>query len=331
MKSEAELLEKARASYDSANWTTALEDFDRLIKACPDCLAGWCQLADVHTILGKPRSAIEALTAAIALRMTAEGVDECLPLIARLLELDPYHEEVQQQRIDLLFLAGRSDEAIVYSRILAQHFLNEDRGEAAIKMLVRCFQLKPGDVDLIQFLAEAYLSHGQMREATGLFRQALPHYLNNQDWERAAQILRRLTVVNPQDAQSFLELGDLYVKLERYQDADQQFRAVLRNDLSNREALLRVADVSVRRQQWRDATMVYQRLITLCADDAEAHYGLGRIYQQQGMASDAIKHLLMAGLACVDDNKDRARACFETVLKLDPANGVAARQIKVLV
>lgn len=40
--------------------------------------------------------------------------------------------------------------------------------------------------------------------------------------------------------------------------------------------------------------MVYNRLITLSSDDAEAHEGLGMVYKGQGMQADAAKHLLMA-------------------------------------
>lgn len=50
-------------------------------------------------------------------------------------------------------------------------------------------------------------------------------------------------------------MGYFYIKLERYQEADQQFRSVLRIDLNHREALLKIASLAAaqtlpRRHPW---------------------------------------------------------------------------------
>jgi tetratricopeptide (TPR) repeat protein len=323
---------KAQEAFQQRNWAEAADIFERILQRAPDCFEAWVGLAHTQTVQGKIKAAVQSLRSAVELRSAPEQLDEALGLVARLLELDPHNEDVHLKRIDLLFTHGRVAEGIALSRSLAQHLLNEDNGEVAIKVLVRAFQIAPQDAELTNFLAEAYLAQGQLREATGLFRQILPSYIQREEYERAAQILRRMSVVNQSDMQTPLELGDLYIKMGRLQEADQQFRTVLRQDINNREALLRIANVSTLRSQFRDAAMVYNRLLSADSEDLEARHGLGRVYKMQGMQQDAIKHLLMAGLASLESgDKGRAAECFGAVLEIDPENRIAVNQMKVLV
>lgn len=324
-----DLVAKAQEAFDQRRWEEAQQAYERVLEQAPQYVPARMGLADLQTVQGKLKAA--ATTLAGALDDAELPLEVALNLISRILELDPYAETIYLKRIDLLYGNGRADEAVVQSHRLAQHFQDQDRGEEAIKLLVRAFQLQPQNLDLINVLAEAYLAQGQLREATGLFRQILPTFLEQEDYDRAAQILRRMTVINPQDTQTPLELGDIYVKLGRHQEADQQYRAVLRQDINNREALLRIAEVSQMRQQFRDAAMVFDRLLRADPEDLEARHGLGKVYKMQGMPQDAVKHLLMAGLASVEaGDKERASQCFSAVLELDPNNRIATAQMKVL-
>jgi tetratricopeptide (TPR) repeat protein len=322
---------KADEAFRRRKWKDAEDSFERIIQRVPECLEAWLGLAEAQAVRGKFNSVIDTLISAAALCETPDKLDLGLQILARVLELNPFHEATLVKRIDLLFSLQRTAEGIAYSRELAQFHLEDDRGERAIALLLRAFQLDPQDHDLILVLAEAYLTNGQMREASGLFRQVIPHYLQAQEHEKAVAILRRLSLLDPTNPANFLEAGDLYIKMEKYQEADHQFRAVLRIDLNHREALLKIAEVSLLRKMFRDASMVYNRLISLSSDDAEAHEGLGMVFKGQGMPADAAKHLLLAGLAYSEkQNNPRAHACFSAVLEIDPNNNIASRQVKLL-
>ena len=322
---------KADEAFRRRKWIDAEDSFERIIQRVPECLEAWLGLAEAQAVRGKLKETIETLTSAAALCETAEKLDTGLSILARILDLSPYHEDTHIKRIDLLFGLQRTAEGIACSRELAQYYLEGDQGENAIRLLLRCFQLDPSDRDLILVLAEAYLTNGQMREAAGLFRQVIPHYRQAEEWEKAVGILRRLSLLDPKEPSYLLESGDLYIKMEQYQEADQQFRAVLRIDLNHRDALLKIAEVSLLRKLFRDASLVYNRLIMLNSDDAEAQEGLGRVFKGQGMPGDAAKHLLLAGLAYSEKElNERAHACFSAVLEIDPANNIASRQVKLL-
>ncbi|MBT9587683.1 tetratricopeptide repeat protein [bacterium] len=322
---------KADDAFRRGKWKDAEDSFQRIIQRVPECLEAWLGLAEVQAVRGEFNTVIETLISAAALCETPEKLDDGLQILARILEFNPYHEATLAKRIDLLFGLQRTTEGIAYSRELAQYYLEGDHGETAIQILLRAFQLNPKDHDLISVLAEAYLTNGQMREASGLFRQIIPHYIESEEFEKATLILRRLSLLDPKEPRNFMEAGQLYIKMEKFQEADQQFRAVLRIDLNHREALLKIAEVSLLRKLFRDASMVYNRLISLSSDDAEAHEGLGLVFKGQGMQADAAKHLLLAGLGYSEkQNNERAHACFAAVLEIDPSNNIAGRQVKLL-
>jgi tetratricopeptide (TPR) repeat protein len=322
---------KADEAFQKRHWKDAEDSFLRILTRVPEHIEAYLGLAETQAVLGHFTSTVQTLWQAVEMCEQTAQTELALQVIGRILELKPEHEPSLQKRVDLLFGNQRNAEGVSFSRELAQWHLETDNVDAAIRVLLRAFQINHDDLDLTLVLAEAYLTNGQMREATGLFRQVIPHYLESQDWEKAAGIMRRLSLMDPKEPKNFLEMGDLYIKLERYQEADQQFRAVLRIDLNHREALLKIAEVSLIRKLFRDASMVYNRLITLSSDDAEAHEGLGLVYKGQGMQADAAKHLLMAGLAYADKElKERAHQCFAAVLEIDPANNIASRQMKIL-
>lgn len=322
---------KADEAFKKRNWKEAEDSFQRILTRAPEHVEAYLGLAETQAVLGSLTSCVQTLWQAVEVCEQTAQIDLGLEIIGRILELRPHHEMALQKRIDLLFANQRNQEGVSFSRDSAQWFLENDHVDTAIKLLLRSFQIMPNDLELTLVLAEAYLTNGQMREATGLFRQVIPHYLEAQDWEKAAGILRRLSLMDPKEPRNFLEMGELYIKLEKYQEADQQFRAVLRIDLNHREALLKIAEVSLLRKLFRDASMVYNRLITLSSDDAEAHEGLGLVFKGQGMQADASKHLLMAGLAYADKEvKEKAHRCFAAVLEIDPANNIASRQMKIL-
>lgn len=322
---------KADEAFKRRNWKDAEDSFQRILTRAPEHVEAYLGLAETQAVLGSFTTCLHTLWQAVEVCEKTADIEKGLEIIARILDLKPHHEQALQKRIDLLFANQRNQEGVTYSRELAQWFIENDHVDLAIKLLLRSFQLTPNDLELTLVLAEAYLTNGQMREATGLFRQVIPHYLESQDWDKAAGIMRRLSLMDPKDPKNFMEMGDLYIKLEKYQEADQQFRAVLRIDLNHRDALLKIAEVSLLRKLFRDASMVYNRLISLSSEDAEAHEGLGMVYKGQGMQGDAAKHLLMAGLAYADKEiKDKAHRCFAAVLEIDPANNIASRQVKIL-
>ena len=331
MRSVDEQLDKGRSAEANRRWSEALEAFSQAALDYPDQVAPYQDQARIQALLGLPRSAIESLLALAEQGVGEECLESRLAALARVLELDPLHQGAHLKRVELLYAGGRTEEAIERSLVLADHFIELDQGEEAIRLLVKAFQIHPDNPDLIARLAEAYLGQGQLREGKGLYRQALPFFIERGELERAADILRRLSVVDSKDISTFLDLGDLYRKMGRLQEADQQYRGVLRIDLNHREALLRIGECCEERQQFRDAVMVYQRILQADKEDYQARKALGIVYKHQGMQQDATKNLLMAGLGFLEKaDREVARECFSEVLSIDPNNAIASRQLQTL-
>jgi tetratricopeptide (TPR) repeat protein len=105
--------------------------------------------------------------------------------------------------------------------------------------------------------------------------------------------------------------------------------------------------INLRRQgKWRDAVTEYKRAMRIAPDDAGLHYNLGMAYAQGEQMTDAVRCVekalaLDARFVGVSDTvafnmgyvllkngrKGKAKECFETARRLNPANAAAARAL----
>lgn len=123
------------------------------------------------------------LVEAVEICAQTNQIELALEIIGRILELKPHHEQSLQKRIDLLFSHQRNGEGVGFFARIGPTVSGERQRRYRHSTAAACLPNQPRRFQSTLVLAEAYLTNGQMRKATGLFRQVIPHFLEVQDWE----------------------------------------------------------------------------------------------------------------------------------------------------
>lgn len=118
---------------------------------------------------------------------------------------------------------------------------------------------------------------------------------------------RKILAKDPKDLTILNTVGDLYVRLEKKEEAVKCFYQLADNFLEKGFALRGIA--------------VYKRITKMDSDSIQATLKLGELYASQGLMRDSRLHYLQAVDYCLKRNeKEKARDVFEKILMLDMEN-----------
>lgn len=152
--------------------------------------------------------------------------------------------------------------------------------------------------------AQVSLSQGHPDEAMGFFQKALAlrddhpdahyglatvHFLKN-DLEASAHHFRQVTRLDPLKAGAYINLGAVYNRLEKYDDAIAALRRGISLDHGRAEGYYnlglvyrKLGQLDMAVQAYREATRVNPRM-------ADAHYNIANIYLERGQLTQAVSH-----------------------------------------
>ena len=320
------LLAEADSAREACQWDQAVESYQKFLGGSPDAVVVCRKLAEVLAIRGRYKAVILTCLHIWEVVEAHDDLEGMESIVERLLELQPESEELWAKKIELLWRQNKKEEAVALSRELAPVALARGQDDLALDLLQRAYKEDGQNLPLGIQVAETLLSHGRIQDAQRLYRTIAKTYLEHNDSERAAEAFKRLIVLVPGDAALLLILGDLYVNLGRHNEAEQQYRAMLKIDLNHVEGLLGLAKVCHFKGQYRDAVLALTRILQTHPDELRAHERLGEVYRVQGLHQESNQHFLMAALACVECGAPRkAQQFFQFVLETDPRNTVAIR------
>lgn len=275
------LLEQARQARQRGAWDQALQQLEQALQVNPEDFLTCQELASTYAIRGRLNDSLRSyLRLADILRTLGDG-NGALQILDLVVQLRPDHLEARQHRLDILEQRGMRDGAVQAYRELSRLLVELGQGERAIEWLERGQQRWPQALEIASELAEVLISQGHLEEGLGQFRRVAQAHLDAQQWEPACQAYRRMKLITPQDTGLLLELGQAHLRLKRFSEAEQEFRAVLRQDLSHREALRLLGKVCQQKGQWRDAALAFQRLLNLEPDDVQARLSLAEVMEAQ--------------------------------------------------
>ncbi len=167
-------------------------------------------------------------------------------------------------------------------------------------------------------------------------------YSRNKVWSDKVHIWEDTVKGSPNKARPHNNLGNVYTKLGRYDDAVRQYLAALKMDINYVEAHYNLAFVYARQGRTDDAIREYKEAIKIVPDYSIAHNNLGNIYQDQNRLEDAVNEYK----AALKNNPDYAEAhnnlanayqrqgrleeaipSYLTALKLNPDYGEARNNL----
>ena len=232
----------------------------------------------------EPESA-KALHVQAGVMVLANQMDELVPTLARLLELDK--ERLTENLLGL-------------NRLLAQL---EDR-RAALEVVDKVCRPYATMPEAHYAIAIAAASAGQDERARAEARRALEL---RPDWEQGALLQTQLLFrVSAQEAADFLgdfvkkhpqaheagiQLARLMVSEKRFDEARRQFESVLKNKPNDPEIMFGIALIALQQKDLKTADANFRHFLTIpAADKNPAFFFLGQIAEEDKRVDDALDY-----------------------------------------
>ncbi len=182
---------------------------------------------------------------------------------------------------------------------------------------------KAGQADAEQFLRAATQLKPTSEVDEGHFRAwiGLAHVLESSKPDEALAAYRRAAVIRPKDLEPHLAAGLVLQKLNRFADAEQEYKSALAIDSASADALTGLANIYMRGHLFGQAEDVLRKLLALHPDDAGGHLQIGRLLTLDGKNDEALAEL-QAGLKLAPGDSGAQRDLadlYATMGKFDQA------------
>jgi len=140
---------------------------------------------------------------------------------------------------------------------------------------------------------------------------SLAHVLESKHPQDALDAYREAAKLEPGDAEPHLAAGSLLEKQDRFADAEHEYQQVIELDPQSVEGMAGLVNVYTKTQRLPEVEKMLRRYLEINPQNQTAHLQLGRVL--------AVRKDVMG-----------ARAEYETVLKLDPNDLQAQRELAAL-
>jgi len=309
-------------------WDLAIEKYKEVLDLDPTNEEAVTRLAELYAIRGLISDVIEQYFKLMDILEQKEEYDLAVEVARWIMKIQPENDKARMKTILIYKKKGDLEEVVKQSLELARLYIELGQGDQSILLLKNAQEIAPDNLDIGLELAEMYISYGHIQEGTNQYRKIANAYLAKQDYEKAAEAFRRMKIVTPDDPQLSFTLGNLYMKLGKLDEAEAEFRAILRHNLNHTEALMALGNVCQKKGRFRDAILAFNKILSVNPQDEVAKEKLGELYQAQGATNEAVKHYLQAASTYQYNGQvDRAIALYQRVLSIDPTNPTACREL----
>ena len=206
---------------------------------------------------------------------------------------------------------------------LSNAWLAAGNKDKAIDCLIQLEERVPMDAGVRFRLAELLLDNQEEELAVKEYRNAVDMQPNNAAFQfrygvalkeadredKAEQAIRRALEIQQVFPNAHHELGMLEYTSERYDAALKSFITSYQQDNRNHQALYYCGLIQAgAKQNTREAIRFFQSVLGLAPGHGDAHFQLGRLFLQEGRATDARLHLSRALENWPEDAFNRAAA-----------------------
>ncbi len=323
-----DLMREAESLVEVRDWDTALEKYKRVLELDPENVEACQHRAHLFAVRGLVKSVVQTYFRLMDILEGASRMDQAVEVAGWIQRLQPESDVARMRVIQIHRKKGDLVEVVRLSRELARLYIELGQGDQSINLLQSAQEADPQNLEIGLELAEMYVSHGHIEEGASQYRKVAKAFQENGNAEKAAEAYRRMKVIVPDDPAVLFTLGQLFVGLGRFNEAEQEFRSILRHNLNHEEALLALGDVCQKKGQFRDAILAFNKILTINPQETLAKEKLGELYQAQGISAEAVKHYLAAAHAYQQlEENARAIKLYQRVLALDPTNPTSCREL----
>ncbi|MCB1137529.1 MAG: tetratricopeptide repeat protein [Leptospiraceae bacterium] len=233
---------------------------------------------------------------------------------------------------------------------MGQIYFSKGNLEMAADHLRKATELAPGEARYHYNLGIVYLRMDRRREAVQSFQSALDSggddsrvfrglsraFLKLEQPGMARKALEKALLVNPQDTESMMDLGDLQSSEGDLLGAVDSYRRVVQMSPGNAttaDALDRLGRVYARLERYEDATQAYYQALRIDPDRSSLYLGLGQALEKAGKPEEAIdiwKKALQRGVKLSPGDEKRIRFALAAVYEEKGAFEYAVREYQAL-
>ncbi|MGC9336058.1 MAG: tetratricopeptide repeat protein, partial [Anaerolineae bacterium] len=227
--------------------------------------------------------------------------------------LDSMSEEGVTLSLAEILAAPRTD-SILAAMSLSQEYVRRGALTAATEVCYRAIQSAPIYLPLHVRLAEIFAQDGRVDDAVDKYQAVADLYLVREETRQAIGIYKRILRLMPMDVvirsrlidllissgeidqalDEYMALADTYYQLAQVDKALEKYVEALRlvprasDEQDRRVRLLRkMADIQMRRANWREATVLYRQLVNVAPDDERGRLQLIDLYYKLGRPKEA--------------------------------------------
>jgi tetratricopeptide (TPR) repeat protein len=243
-------------------------------------------------------------------------------------------------------LATPSAEVILASMALSQEYVRRGALTAATEVCYRAIEAAPTYLPLHVRLAEIFVEDGRIEDAVSKYQAVADLYLVRHEKHQAIGVYKRMLRLIPaevgvrsrlidllissgeidQALEQYLALADGYYQIAQADKSLEKYGEALRlaprasDEKAWRARLLRkMADIQMRRANWREAADLFAPLVAVAPEDERARLQLIDLNYKLGRAKEADGHTV----ALVDYYRqqgamDRALALLQEAVRLQP-------------
>ena len=168
-------------------WDEALRVLRKMVELDADNVPSRVKLADVLARQGKNEEAKAELAQAATQLKRDNRLDDWSKVGERLCQIDPNDQRLNKQ--------------------LAQYYVQKNDARRALAKLQVCFRADPKDIETLDLLADVFTDLGQGPKALSVLRELAALHLQGNQRAPAEKALRRILVLDPQDAEALAALN----------------------------------------------------------------------------------------------------------------------------
>ena len=291
------ILKTAERYFQKNQWDKVIEECRKFLKSSPQDMDICCLLGDVYVKQNDHRQAFHEYNKVAADLINQGQTYKTTDIFKKIMGLDPRQLDAEgQNRQNLIQLHLRVDEALA-----------ENNTEAAVQCLNGILKIDPLDFSVMLKLAQLFEVLSRNSDAVQQYARMGEVFLKNRQYKKAREIFKQIIKLEPQNINSHLQLGEVYLKLENEFDAKNEYHkaaeiALGQNDLhaafehslkavelKSMDAYYVLGVVLFERKKWIDAKMKFDDFLRFKPDHVGAHVYLGKVFDAMEQPVKAVE------------------------------------------
>jgi len=313
------------------NMDEKIREYEILLKSRPEDIDVYYELLNLYAKRGILSKFKEISLKLADLYIRSNSSEQAEIVCNRIIKLEPENIQAREKLIEIYISIGNNDKAIDACFSLSRICSMVNQPEKSFEFIKRGIELDPDNLDARLEMAIMSVKQGRIKEGIDQYKELGMAYWEKCELLKAADTYKRVTVLQPDDTETHLNLGIIYRELGQLEDSKNAFRFILRYDLTNIKALTELGLVCQEKGEIDSAILAFRKVLEIDPIKAEAAGKLGELYLIRGQTEEAIKaYYKAAELYLKKDLKDKAIHMCELILDINCKFSKALKMIKEL-